>query len=191
MTTKNHESTWDPNLPGPLDRCLRCWTPINNDVAYCLTCGQTTLVFKDAMFDPGENRCFWHGEKNAVRLCCLCLRPVCEECKSKETNPLTLPRPLWYCRHCCDTQRSFENEFLESLPRTRCCSKHRELPAAFSCQKCSLPLCLSCTYFSVSGFWRKQISNGPLCLGCFRTAVPSTTRKNWLSGHDVGPAFIT
>ena len=191
MSTAVHGSTWDPNIVGPLDRCLRCWTPVNNDVAYCLTCGKATMVFTAAAAPPeGGQSCVHHPGVQAQRFCCLCMNAICEQCNGNESFSFTMGSSLWHCRPCCQEAERLEKQFFAVLSRDHCCSKHRDTQAAFECKKCSLPLCLSCTYFTVKGWLRKTVADGPFCIGCFRTWRPRDRNGNqWFSG-DVAPHFV-
>jgi len=182
-------SSWDPTVIGPLDRCLRCWTPVSTDRGYCRTCGKTTLVFSTPVDAQGQ-ACFRHADRVASRFCCLCSRPICEECKAKETFPMTTVASLWHCRECVAESSGLESEFFATLKRAGSCAKDGDTPAAFSCKTCSLPLCLSCAYFTAKGLFRKRVDDGPFCLACFRMATLLRSRQHWFSGHDVSPAML-
>ena|SRR5579862_1208587 len=184
----DHGSSWDPNVIGPFDRCPRCWTPINEDLAYCATCGMMSLVFNSYPQTNGE-RCFGHKNIIAEWTCCLCARPICKECCDHVTTPLTTAAPLWWCRVCMETAKVIEAKFLEAIAKNNCCLKHRDLVKAFNCKKCGIQLCLSCTYFTAKGLFQKRPAEGPYCLACFRWVSASGKRNHWFSGHDVGPRF--
>ena len=182
-------SSWNPNVVGPLDRCPRCWAPVAQDFAYCYTCGKTSLVFKSL---PVEHRgqCYRDGTHPAEWTCCLCRQPICRQCCARETNPFTGAGPLWHCRQCVDAASAIETTFFALLSATRCCSKHRDIPAAFACKDCKLPLCLSCAYFTSKGILARKVGDGPYCLGCFRTFTVMHRRRRWFSGHDVAHALL-
>jgi hypothetical protein len=181
-------STWDPNVPGPLDRCLRCWTPAEQDRAYCLTCGRVSLVFSNQA--DAKESCYAHSDRAARRFCCLCARPVCAECNAEETYSVASGISLWHCRECRAECHGLENEFFATIQRSGTCAKHSDLSAVVDCKVCGLPICLSCTYFTVKGILRRTIADGPFCLSCFRGAVAGTRIKRWFSGHDVSPALL-
>jgi len=187
-----HGSTWDPNVIGPLDRCLRCWTPVREAPAYCQFCGKTAGVFNtDAEDSPTNESCFYHNGRSATCFCCVCAEPICSECKANKTTPFSLMlAEVWHCRTCVDSAARLEKEYFERIERDGCCSKHVDVIASFHCKKCDLPLCLSCSYFSSVGIFRKRIGDGPFCIGCLRTAFMGSERKKWFSGHDMGPALV-
>jgi hypothetical protein len=185
----DHGSSWNPTVVGPLDRCPRCWTPIGEELAYCQTCGKTSLVFNSLPVTSGE-RCFHHKDSPAEWTCCLCARPVCHECCDHVTTPLTTAGPLWWCRRCVHAARELEARFLVTLAGSNCCAKHRDIVKAFSCKTCGIPLCLSCTYFTAKGLFKERPVAGPYCLACFRMATPGRTREHWFSGHDMPAGFL-
>jgi len=184
-----HGSSWNPTVIGPLDRCSRCWTPIAQDLAYCATCGHVSLVFNSLPLEHGES-CSFHNNLAAEWTCCLCQRPICRVCCARETNPLTTFGPLWHCWHCIESARTIEAGYFKTLAEKTCCSKHKDLPMAFACKTCGLPLCLSCAYFTAKGIFKKKPNVGPYCLGCFRTATLGGRRNVWFSGHDLAPGFL-
>jgi hypothetical protein len=185
----DHGSSWDPNVVGPVDRCLRCWTPIAQDLAYCATCGHATLVFHSLPLEDGEP-CSVHNDRAAEWTCCLCERPICRECCALETHPFTTVGPLWHCQHCIDAAKAIEAKYFRTLAERNCCSKHTDLPTAFTCKRCGLPLCLSCAYFTAKGLFKKRVNDGPYCLGCFRMATVGRERGVWFSGHDLAPGLF-
>jgi hypothetical protein len=186
---KDHGSSWNPNVIGPLDRCLRCWMPIAQDLAYCATCGHVSLIFNSLPMEWGE-RCCFHSNHAAEWTCCLCRRPICKECCAHETNPFTTFGPLWHCRQCIDDAKAIDARFFKTLAATNCCVKHRDVAMAFKCKKCALPLCSSCTYFTVRGILKRRPINGPFCLACFQMATLGNRWSRWFSGHDVAPGIF-
>lgn len=185
----DHGSSWSPDVVGPLDRCARCWTPIGEEIAICETCGHVSLVFNSLPVESGE-RCASNDGSAAEWTCCLCQRPICKQCRAIETNPFTTFGPLWHCHACVDSAKRIEAAFFQTLAATKCCAKHRELPMAFNCTKCKIQLCLSCTYFTAKGLFKKRPADGPYCLGCFRMATLHLKRNGWYSGHDLAPSFF-
>jgi hypothetical protein len=188
MTT-DHGSSWNPNVVGPLDRCSRCWTPIGHDLAYCATCGLVSLSFHSLPVEEGRP-CGFHNGRAAEWTCCLCQTPICKSCCDHETNPMSAVAPHWHCRHCVTGAKSAETGFFETLAEKRCCSRHMLLPMAFTCKSCDLPLCLSCSYFTAKGVFKKKPHEGPYCLRCFRMATLGGKRDVWFSGHDIAPGFL-
>jgi hypothetical protein len=184
-------STWDPNVVGPIDRCLRCWTPIRDAPAYCQTCGKTTPLFNTAVELPVNKSCFYHQERAAACFCCACVKPICSECQAYKTTPFSLMlAEVCHCRNCVDSAGLIEKEYFKRLEKDGCCAKHSDILASFQCKKCALPLCLSCSYFSSVGFLRKRIGDGPFCVACFRRSFTDTKHKAWFSGHDLAPALV-
>jgi len=180
----DHGSSWNPNVVGPLDQCSRCWTPIAQDLAYCVTCGHVSLAFNSLPLDHGEP-CNVHKDRAAEWTCCLCQRPICRECCAKETNPFTSFGPLWHCRDCINSAKTIEVKYFKTLAEKNCCSKHMHVLSAFTCKSCGLPLCPSCAYFTAKGIFRKNPNDGPYCLSCFRLATLGGNRNVWFSGHDL------
>lgn len=188
-------SSWDPNEVGPFDRCIRCFTPYTkeDEVAFCRNCGHISLVLPVPERKP-KGKCRSHREP-FVGYCCLCGKPVCEDCI--ETSNTRLPlvdrdlgiidpkfRTFLYCSRCMNEARRIESQFLRRIEERKTCVKHENRPAKFRCIRCGLLLCPSCAYFSYRGLIIKRIDQGPYCLTCFRTAVRDT--KKWISGEKVG-----
>lgn len=186
----DHGSTWNPNVIGPLDRCLRCWTPLHAKRGYCTTCGKTTLIFDMSLRQPRRRQCFQHTGVPAIRYCCLCARPICEQCKGLETFPFPSPGVNWHCKKCLGRAAELEHRFHELLEKRRCCAVHRDMNRSFECKKCSAPLCLSCSYFTVRGVFTQRVADGPYCLGCFRQATFGSKNRRWISGHDLSPGLV-
>lgn len=189
-TSQGYASSWNPDVAGPLDRCVRCWTSIMQDVAYCPTCGHVSPSFNSLPLEHGE-RCFVHNDRAAEWTCCLCQRPICRECCARETNPLTTFGPLWHCRECINAAKMKEAKFFETLGTKKCCAKHRDVAMEFCCKTCGIPLCRSCTYFGAKGIFKRRPGAGPYCLGYFRTATIGRKRNRWFSGHDIVPPSST
>src|SRR5262249_11927550 len=180
----DHGSLWNPQIVGPLDRCLRCWTPFGDDVAYCTRCGKITSVFKSLSLNRGE-RCSVHQNSTAERTCCLCGRPICKDCCDHVITPIFMIGEQWYCCLCVKEAKTIEKRFFDALSRSNCCAKHEEIISSFTCKICGLPLCLSCTYFTAAGIFKKRPADGPYCLTCFRSVTSGRNRNIWFSGHDV------
>jgi len=187
--SNDHGSSWNPTVIGPFDRCLRCWTPFREDLGYCAMCGKASLVFTSYPQNRGQ-RCSNHPETSAQWTCCLCRKPICEECCDHVIRPITSIGQLWHCRKCVNETKAIEAGFFETLRDKNCCAKHRDVVAAFTCKKCGIQLCLSCTYFTVKGIFKKRPDDGSFCLMCFRMAAIGHNRNKWFSGHDVAPALL-
>jgi hypothetical protein len=187
--SSDHGSSWDPRVVGPLDRCATCWTPLNQERAYCNLCGHVSLAFRSLPVEDGR-RCVAHATRKTEWTCCLCGDPICKACCASETHPMTSIGPMWHCERCVAAAKVLASSFAETVRRTGSCIKHRDVPMAFTCVTCQEPLCLSCTYFSAKGFFKKRPAGAPYCLGCFRMATLKSSREDWFSGHDVAPAFL-
>ena len=91
---------WNPEEVGPFDRCIRCFTKVNDDFAFCLNCGQKGLVFDNSL-ESEEIKCHNHYDKNAIAYCCLCKKPICEKCNVKEHQHHSLAAgwtEFFYCK---------------------------------------------------------------------------------------------
>jgi hypothetical protein len=175
-------SSWDPNEIGPFDRCLRCFTPYNNDFAFCLKCGKIGTVF-DVPIIPEKGFCMRH-KKPFIGYCCLCGHAICAECGHKSFHSLLYPfRKFFYCNKCLEKSKKIEEAFFKELEKKMVCAKHSETKAEFRCIECGLLLCRHCAYFSRTGLIIKRVDKGPYCLTCFRTKVQN--KKSWISGEAV------
>ena len=172
----------DPNIPGPFGVCLRCYRRESRNRGYCLTCGRH-LGFLEIWKDHQGVACDKHPPNSAVGFCCLCGKPGCAECIDEEAYGYDLGSgvKLHRCSWCLADSASKEAFFLSRMKTRKSCVKHKELPWGFRCSNCSIPLCEWCTYFQVTGFFRKKIGAQPYCLVCFRRASFPKKRR-WASG---------
>lgn len=180
----------DPNSPGPLGLCTRCWTPISKNVAFCAKCGYVGTVFEvpiSTMFGkpvaPVHFQCANHKQVTAVVYCCLCAKPICEECiGEKRISSLPWFDDVYYCKACVQTKQNLEDKFFRRLEETSDCAKHVGQASRFKCIECDLPLCAACSYFLVGGLFRSKITGGPYCISCYRVTTRNDRRTNWISG---------
>ena len=174
----------DPNVPGPFDVCLRCYRPYSQKRGYCLTCGRRwgfELIAK-------EHRgiaCARHPSRS-VGYCCLCGKPGCSVCihVDKSGTDLYSGAKLHRCFECLIDSASREAKFLSRLMHQKSCVKHKTISWKFRCVSCSSPLCESCSYFNVTGVFRKKINGAPYCLPCFRSSS-LFKKRGWVSGLTV------
>jgi len=180
------EYAWDPNQIGPVDCCIRCFTPRSEDTGYafCLTCGRQGSLFAVPDVAPSDARCSLHRESPAIGYCCLCGRCICESCTQMIGTSLTtlVPATLKYCVSCRQREAEIQAGFFSELKSSGACGKHRTTKADSVCVKCSLPLCRACAYFKVKGILRRTIGEGPYCLACFRSETLHGGRNLWASG---------
>ena len=182
----------DPNSPGPLELCPRCWTPISKNTAFCAKCGYVSTVFKvpiSTMFGkpvaPVHFQCANHKQTTAAVYCCLCAKPICEDCiGEKRISHFPWFDDVYYCKACVQTKQILEDNFFRRLEETGDCAKHVGQASRFKCIVCELPLCAACAYFLVGGLFRKKITDGPYCLSCYRGTTKNDRRTNWMSGID-------
>ncbi len=183
MNATINNTIWDPNEIGPNDRCIKCFTSYNNDYTFCSYCGHISTVFITPSKISGV-KCYKHSEQNAINYCCLCTKPICDECNSKDDQHFSFTagfKDLYYCKECKTKQKEIIHKFNETIIKQRLCSKHKT-KALFECIKCGLTLCSDCAYFTNIGWLRKKVGKGPYCLGCFRFETVKGARKNWISG---------
>ena len=174
----------DPNVPGPFNVCLRCYRPYSQKRGYCLTCGRRwgfELIAK-------EHRgiaCARHPSRS-VGYCCLCGKPGCSVCidVDKSGADLYSGAELHRCFACLTDSASREAKFLSRLMHQKSCVKHKTISWKFRCVSCSSPLCESCSYFNVTGVFRKKINGAPYCLPCFRSSS-LFKKRGWVSGLTV------
>jgi hypothetical protein len=169
----------DPTKIGPFDRCLVCFTPKSDDYTYCMTCGRIG-AWRSIIGEPQSGTaCTFHPNVSATTFCVICGKPVCAGCVEREGFSLTGGFPTPQCRECLRRSEELEKKYREQLEHDKVCAKHAGEPAALRCIKCRLPHCESCLYFTTTGWRRKKLGIGPLCLGCFRTATSGNER--WIS----------
>jgi hypothetical protein len=182
----NDNTIHDPREIGPFDRCLRCFTPLSDDFAFCTACGKISTVFT-VHLETLSQRCAYHSDQNAFELCCLCKKPICQNCNDTKRQHLSIAmgHDLFYCVHCTRRTKELEEHFLEHLKVTGQCPKHPGMRSEFKCVTCALPLCANCSYFVTGGLFRRKIKAGPYCLLCFRSATPNAAHARWLSGAEV------
>ena len=182
MSNENRQDTWDPNEVGPFDKCIKCFTPYNNDFAFCSFCGHVSTVF-DTPRDATGEKCHKHKRVQAIGFCCLCAEPICDDCKEKEHYSIAGGfRDLYYCRSCVRKAEDIKNEFKNKTKEQRLCAKHHDSKASFECVECGLSICSKCAYFTNKGLFRKKLGDGPYCLACFRSATIKGGRSGWISG---------
>ncbi len=174
---------WAPNVVGPLDRCIRCFTLHSDDSAFCGWCGKISTVFK-TKFDTTNVFCHAHNRRGAVAYCCLCQKPICNDCVEKEHWSFAAGDQLFQCKSCLLKSQELEESFKRNLRTGEFCPKHREVKAVFLCSACGIPSCPYCSYFVDAGWLRKKLGDGPFCLSCFRTATQKRQRKAWISGRE-------
>ena len=159
---------YDPNVVGPFDVCIRCFTPSADERTYCLNCGRNGTFF-DLPGQPSRQMCFVHAQTSASIFCTLCARPICTECKDREGFSFIAVRSTPQCRSCLDDMERIEAGFFLRLSKAGVCAKHAHKPAQAACIECQLPLCNSCQYFRKRGFlFHREV--GPYCLACYRSA---------------------
>jgi hypothetical protein len=174
--------TWDPNIYGPDDTCLRCFTPVpvQDEYAFCARCGEVSMVFD--VPERVTGCCKYHTHLNAIGYCVLCTKPICGDCIDYTTTPFWRPIPRHHYRDCVQRAGTIERQFFEHLGASRVCAKHDEVLAIYICKKCGLPLCSPCACFR-----KKRTATGatwrwPYCLTCFRQTFFGRDRKRWLPG---------
>ena len=179
------ETVYKPSIPGPHHRCLRCFSELNDEFAFCPTCGRTGTVFIPPASLP-RKYCAYHPDKRSVAYCCECDKAICDECKDAQRTHLSfsIGTELNYCIHCTSHKQRLEENFACRLSACGACAKHNSILSRFNCKECNLPLCGDCSYFSIKGMFRASIRSGPFCLICFRTKLPSDHRSRWISGAD-------
>ena len=178
------ERPWDPTEIGPMDRCLRCFTPLSEAKAYCSYCGHISTVFSGYV-EAGTAKCSIHPENSAVGICCLCDEAICSNCSDPERQHFSLSaggRELYYCVNCVADSENIAAQFENS--NNNCCAKHHSAKSDRRCKDCDLPLCPDCSYYMDKGWIRKKQGDGPFCLSCFRMATKDGGRSNWMSGRD-------
>jgi len=173
----------DPTQIGPFDRCLTCFTPRNDEIAYCTHCGRTTF-FQITETPPKDTVCTYHPNVSAKTYCVLCGNAICAACIKQEGVSLMTALPTPQCHTCLARAAELEAEYRRHLEDANVCAKHPNEPAALRCIKCDLPHCGACLYFTTTGWLRKRLGTGPLCLGCFRSNVFGATRQHWVSLRD-------
>jgi hypothetical protein len=110
--------------------------------------------------------------------------PIAEEgsdCIEREGISLFTGMHTPQCRSCLNRVAELENAFRFRLEKVKVCAKHPGRPAVARCTGCHLPHCEKCLYFTTTGWLRKKIGMGPLCLVCFRRNTLSGGRENWIS----------
>ena len=158
---------WPLEEAGPFDRCLRCFTPNNDDRAYCTNCGKGGSFFATSNDVTGK-MCTFHPHVLASAYCALCTRPICSACVAREGFSLAAFCPTPQCHFCIDDMARLEAKYLQGLHDRGCCAKHPNKCSVIHCSVCNIPLCGSCVYYKHFGFmWRKA---KPYCLTCRRIA---------------------
>lgn len=181
----NNDSIYNPKEIGPFDKCLRCFSPLSDNIAYCTTCGKISTVFSVSPTEPSQT-CAYHNGQPAIAHCCLCSKPICTMCNDNNKQHFSIAAgcvDLHYCVHCTARSKEIEKHFFDRLLARGECAKHPGTKSIFKCVKCALPLCGNCSYFQVSGLIRRRIKGGPYCLACFRS-VNSTAITSWVSGAE-------
>ncbi len=158
---------YNHKVVGPFDRCIRCFTPRNDERAFCLSCGHSGHFFQTPVRQPSEH-CFAHPGTIAAEYCVLCTRPVCVDCVEQEGFSLVAVRPTPQCRYCLAEIKRIEAKFFARLDKSGACAKHSNKRAHSKCISCGLPLCDSCDYYCRRGLLLRK--KGPYCLACFRVA---------------------
>lgn len=179
--------SWNPDVPGPFDRCLRCFHPYGNRVAYCTRCGKIGTVFDVPRTATGV--CQAHKAK-AVGYCCLCARRVCQDCVERSHFSFAAGfRDLYYCTRCMNRAKDLEQRFFRTLEETGECAKHPGTSAVFACSSCNLPLCAECAYFFIKPLSIRRVDAEAYCLACFRSERIARHSKGgihrwirWVSG---------
>jgi hypothetical protein len=179
----NEIKIYDPSEPGPFGRCYRCFTVESQECGFCLKCGRLRHYLADTNEYEGR-MCVNHANSQATSCCCLCGKAVCAACVEKEGYSISAASRLPYCKACCLSSLETERRYLATLQERRCCSKHTDLTARFTCQGCSMPLCEFCSYFKRRGLLRVKVGEGPYCLACFRHATLDGGRNRWVAGFD-------
>jgi hypothetical protein len=172
----------DPTKIGPFDRCLVCFT--KRDEPICKTCGHIGGYL--AITDKPQSgiACTFHPDVSATTFCVYCGKPICASCVERDgigllTGPLGMDGSE--CRACHQKAADLEKAYHERLEAEKVCAKHSNDPAALRCIKCRLLHCESCLYFTTTGWIRKRLGIGPLCLGCFRSNATGNARQSWIS----------
>jgi hypothetical protein len=180
MATSDNPFVIDPTKLGPLDRCLVCFTPKGDAVAYCEKCGRTGSFF--AVEEPQRGTvCSYHPNVPAKTCCVLCGKAACASCIEREGISLARGLSTPQCRECLRRTEELEKSFRERLEHDKTCAKHSNEPAALRCVECRLPHCEQCLYFTIIGWRRRRLDLGPLCLLCFRLKTHGHGRGSWVS----------
>src|SRR5262249_40450026 len=159
----------DPTKIGPFDRCIVCFTPKSDDYTYCMTCGRISQFLAITDEPQSGTACTFHPNVCATTFCVLCGKPICASCLEREGVSLISGQRTPQCRECLRRSEDPEKQYRERLEHEKVCAKHAGEPAALRCIECRLPHCESCLYFTTTGWTRKKLGIGPLCLGCFRS----------------------
>ena len=184
MNNEKQQGIWDPNEVGPFDRCFKCFTPYNDDFAFCLFCGHVSTAFDTPREVTGAT-CHKHSGDQAIGFCCLCAEPICDDCKENEHYSIAGGlRDLYYCCSCVRKAEDIKKEFQKKTKEQRLCAKHHDTKASFECIECGFSMCNNCAYFIKKGWFRKKIGDGPYCLSCFRSGTIKGGRSRWISGKE-------
>ena len=172
----------DPTKIGPVDRCLVCFTPKSDVYTYCMTCGHISGFLSITDKPQSGTSCTFHPNVCATTFCVLCGKPICAGCIEREGYSMVGFFSTPQCRECIRRSEELEKNYRERLERQKVCAKHSDEPAALRCIECRLPHCESCLYFTTTGWTRKRLEIGPLCLGCFRSkTISGDARQRWIS----------
>lgn len=156
---------WNPDEVGPFGRCLRCFHPYADHVAYCIRCGEVGPLF--TVPSEASGSCYRH-RAGAKAYCSLCGRQVCGDCIDTTRYSFMAGHEIYYCVECVDRIKEVESAFWRKLEETGWCAKHFGVKAVFHCISCKLPLCPQCAYFFIHPTSR-HVENDPYCLACFRS----------------------
>ena len=172
---------YDPNIVGPFGLCFDCFTPHNEDYAFCLCCGKQSSHIV-AFDSPKEHSCITHKNRTATVFCNLCGKPKCEFCYNLNNSGVAFSTGsiVDSCFSCIELISALNKKYKEKLAETGCCSKHFDRQATKDCVSCKKPHCNSCLYY-ISDRTATKVMDGAYCLPCFRMKTLGSEPKFWIS----------
>ena len=105
---------WNVSDVGPLDRCLRCFTPLSDERSFCLECGHSGTVFTASGPMSGQ-LCFKHRDVAATTYCSLCAQPICDACIEGTSHSYFTGVTVTRCRDCVAQMERVEKQFFKKL----------------------------------------------------------------------------
>jgi hypothetical protein len=153
-----------PYRPIGLGVCRICWNTLNNEVAYCTRCGHSSTCF---LGGDVRGMCFQHPERRAERTCNYCVRSFCMGCLESNADTSLCLGCSTYCCHLCSGEMHRLKQAVQNRDRSLC-FRHPNLRVSDHCNHCAEGLCDFCTYYPVTGPFRKRIVPTPLCIGCIQ-----------------------
>jgi len=155
----------NPKEPKSITLCRSCWNELDDSRAYCRRCGTEGSIFSVDDVSMSSN-CHIHKTKAAVGVCCYCNQPVCEICcKSSKGGWPVLFQDLYYCYECLKDIDYLQHKS-KQFPKTQFCFRHQDISQKYRCTECGEPTCEFCTYYPVTGIFRKRVVQEPYCPNC-------------------------